>query len=99
VTVRYGVDLDELDLTISELTKLQALLERQLTHLDETVEGLHVTWTGAAATAHRAAHVEWTRGAREMHTGLTEMIAAAKLAHGNYHGAATANQTMWGSLG
>jgi WXG100 family type VII secretion target len=99
VSVRFDVDLDELDDTIASMTAFLKRLEDRLDHLDTTVADLHLTWVGDAAVAQRAAHEEWTRGARLMHQGLGEMIAAARLAHANYSAAATANQQMWGQLG
>ncbi|MEO6511987.1 MAG: WXG100 family type VII secretion target [Nocardioides sp.] len=98
MSVAYAVDLDELDDVIARMTKFQSLLDRQIAHLDTTVADLHLTFTGAAATAQQAAHQEWARGAREMHAGLGEMIGAAKLAHANYLAAVRANQAMWGPL-
>lgn len=96
--MRYAVDLDDLDEAIARMTRFQDLLERQIAHLDTTVADLHLTWTGAAAEAQRAAHDEWATGARAMHEGIGDMIAAARLAHANYLAAVTANQEMWGPL-
>ena len=98
MSVAYAVDLDELDDVISRMTRFQGLLDRQLAHLDTTVEHLHLSWTGVAATAQKTAHSEWTSGARDMHEGLGQMIAAARLAHELYRAAVTANQTMWDGL-
>ena len=98
MSVAYAVDLAELDDVIARMTHFQELLDRQLTHLDTTVAHLHLTWTGVAATAQKAAHEEWTSGAREMHEGLGEMIAAARLAHELYQAAVAANQAMWEGL-
>jgi WXG100 family type VII secretion target len=98
VTVAYAVDLAELDSVIARMTRFQELLDRQLTHLDDTVTHLHLSWTGVAATAQKAAHDEWTSGARDMHEGLGEMIAAARSAHERYRAAVAANQAMWEGL-
>lgn len=62
------------------------------------VNALHLTWTGLAAQAHQLAHTEWVDGVHGVREGLQETADAARLAHGNHHGAATTNQEMWGPL-
>ena len=52
---------------------------------------LHGTWEGLAATAQREAHQEWSHGMAAMHAALSELRAAARLAHGHYVDAATTN--------
>lgn len=99
MSVRFDVDLEELDDVIGRLTGFQRQFERRLEELDRTVADLHLTWTGQAAAAQRKAHEEWARGARQMHAGLVRMTAAARLAHDRYRAAAAANESMWGGLG
>jgi WXG100 family type VII secretion target len=98
VTVRYTADLEAIHAHVQRAQAFVDHLEQTLAHLDKVVDGLHLTWTGQAADAHRLAHREWTDGARELREGLSGMVAAAELAHGNYSGAATANLEMWGPL-
>lgn len=98
MSVRFTVDLAELDDVIATMASFQDHLDRQLAHLDRTVASLHDTWQGAAADAQRSAHDEWVAGAREMREALTQMRDAARLAHGHYTAAVEANQRMWGGL-
>lgn len=94
----YTVDLGELRHKIDEMAAFEASIERALHHLDRVVEGLHITWTGQAAAAHREAHEKWVAGLKEMHTGLVEIRDAADRAHGNYTSAVEANSRMWASV-
>jgi WXG100 family type VII secretion target len=98
VTVRYTADLEAIDAHVQRAQTFVDHLEQTLTHLDQVVGDLHLSWTGQAADAHRLAHREWVDGARELKEGLAGMVAAARLAHENYSGAATANVEMWGPL-
>lgn len=91
----FHVDLPLLDSTTRDLEKFEDFIDAKLADLDRVVEHLHVTWTGQAAAAHAQAHREWREGADRMRQGLLAMRTAARVAHHNYHGAATANQTMW----
>jgi hypothetical protein len=56
---------------------------------------LHGTWQGLAATAEREAHGRWSQGMASMHACLSELRAAARLAHGHYVDAASTNVDMW----
>jgi ESAT-6 family protein len=95
---KYAVDLGELQQKIDEMASFEKRIEQALEHLDRVVEGLHVTWTGQAAVAHREAHEKWVAGMKEMHTGLVEMREAARRAHGNYTSAVEANSRMWATV-
>jgi WXG100 family type VII secretion target len=92
---RYRVDLDRLADLIDQISKFDKGIESALGDVDKRVDRLHMTWAGQAAAEHRRAHAEWTRGVVEMRAGLAEMCANAKIAHGNYHSAITANSRMW----
>src|SRR3954447_22795406 len=94
----YAVDLGELQHKIDEMAAFEATIERALDHLDRVVEGLHLSWTGQAAVAHREAHEKWAAGMKEMRTGLVEIRDAAQRAHGNYTSAVEANSRMWASV-
>jgi WXG100 family type VII secretion target len=94
----FGVDLDELQHKIEEMVAFEKKIEQALEHLDHVVEGLHLTWTGQSAVAHREAHAEWVDGMRAMRTGLVEMRDAAQRAHDNYTSAAEANSRMWAAV-
>jgi WXG100 family type VII secretion target len=94
----YAVDLGELLQKIDEMAAFETSIEQALQHLDHVVAGLHVTWTGEAADAHRVAHEKWVSGMKEMRTGLVEMREAARRAHDNYTHAVEANSRMWASV-
>jgi WXG100 family type VII secretion target len=91
----FTVRLAQLADVIDQLDRFDQHLESALAEADRRVDELHVTWSGAAARAHRAAHDEWTRGAADMRAGLAAMRAIAATAHANYTAAVTANAQMW----
>jgi WXG100 family type VII secretion target len=95
---KYAVDLGELEGRIDEMAAFERTIEQALHELTRVVDDLHVTWSGQAATAHGVAHQKWVAGMKEMHSGLTEMRAAADRAHGNYASAVEANSRMWASV-
>jgi WXG100 family type VII secretion target len=94
----YAVDLAELETKVQEMIAFERTMTRTLAELDRSVERLHVTWTGAAADAHREAHRTWVEGMREMAAGLAEIRAAAARAHGNYTSAGEVNARMWAAV-
>ena len=91
----YTVRLAQLADLIDRLARFDGQLEQALEEAGRRVEALHVTWSGAAAVAHRAAHEEWARGAGDMRAGLARMRAIALTAHANYTSAALTNSRMW----
>lgn len=95
MTVRYRVDLDELQRVIDSLDAFQRTLDRQLASLDRANGELHVTWEGEAAQANVLAHRKLAHGGREVHQALVAMHAAARQAHASYHAAAQANVETW----
>jgi len=95
MTSRFRVDPDQLADVIDQMTRFDKHLEDTLEQADARVNRLHTTWTGAAATEHKAAHEKWKHGAQKMRAGLNTMRQNASIAHGNYTGAATSNEVMW----
>lgn len=91
----YSVRLAQLAEVIERLERFDRHVEQALQDADRRVDALHVTWSGEAAVAHRAAHEGWVRGAAEMRAGLGRMRTVAATAHANYIGAVTANCRMW----
>jgi WXG100 family type VII secretion target len=91
----YSVDPDELDEIVGELAKTETALETLTADLDRQVKKLQETWDGLAAKAQTEAHEEWTNGMNACRTALAELRAAARLAHGNYTDAVTANLNLW----
>lgn len=92
---RFAVDADELDEVIADVVKCEKALSTLTADLDKQIKVLQSVWEGLAADAQKEAHEEWTNGMRDMRTALKDLRAAAKLAHGNYTGAAKANLDMW----
>jgi len=91
----YSIDPDELDEIVVELERTETALETLTDDLDRQVKKLQETWDGLAAQAQAEAHEEWTTGMKACRSALAELRAAARLAHGNYTGAVTANLNLW----
>ncbi len=91
----YSVDLDRMVDVVERMAKFDTALDAQLEKLDRRITRLHTTWTGDAARAQREAHEEWMHAATSMRQALATMRSITKTAHGNYHGAVTANVRMW----
>lgn len=91
----FVIEVDELDDVVGDLELCERELSLLGADLERQVAALHHTWEGLAATAQREAHQEWSQGMAQMHAALTELRAAARLAHGHYVEAATTNADMW----
>ena len=94
--MRYRVELEELLAFIDRLQTFERRAETMATRVDAQVAGLHDTWSGAAAEAHRARHQEWMAGATQMREALAQLKTAADTAHRNYTDAARLNLDMLG---
>ena len=92
--MRYRVELDELLAFADKLQAFEGRAEVIATQIDQRIAGLHETWSGIAATAHRAQHDEWVAGATQMREAVAELRAAAHNAHRNYTDAAQLNVDM-----
>jgi WXG100 family type VII secretion target len=92
--MRYRVELDELLAFANQLQAFEQRAELVATQVDERIVSLHDTWSGDAATAHRAQHDEWMAGAVQMREALTHLRDAAHGAHRNYTDAAQRNVDM-----
>ena len=92
---KFTVDLNELDAVIGLLVRFDADAEELCSEVDQTINRLHVSWSGEGAQAQRAAHERWTAGAAEMRTALEDLHQAAGTAHGNYSRSVAANEGMW----
>ena len=92
--MRYRVELDELLAFADELQAFEQRAEAIATQVDERIASLHETWSGNAATAHRAQHDEWMAGAAQMREALAQLREAARGAHRNYTDAAQRNVDM-----
>ena len=92
--MRYRVELDELLAYADKLQAFERRAEALGAQIDKRIAGLHETWSGNAATAHRAQHDEWMAGATQMREALAELRAAARDAHRHYTDAAQLNVDM-----
>ncbi|WP_235672930.1 WXG100 family type VII secretion target [Mycolicibacterium hodleri] len=88
------MELDELLAFADKLQAFERRAEALATQIDQRIAGLHETWSGSAATAHRAQHDEWMAGATQMREALAELRAAAHNAHRNYSDATQLNVDM-----
>ena len=94
----YTLDPDDLDDVITRLEGTESALLTLAGDLDKQMAVLKETWEGLAAQAHGEAHQEWAQGMAAMKQAMTDLRAAARLAHGNYLAAGDANVTMWEDL-
>ncbi len=91
----FRIDLELLDEAITAMNKFGSDVETWLGDVDRHVSDLHLSWSGDAATAQRAAHQEWMAGVRQMRENLEDLRTIAQRAHGNYSGAVDTNTRMW----
>lgn len=82
--MRYRVELEELLAFVDELEAFERRAEAIAVRIDAQVAGLHDTWSGEAAAAHRAQHDDWMAGATQMRESLAKLRSAADNAHRNY---------------
>lgn len=91
----FSVHPEALAEAVAEMTDFQSAAESLHAEIESTVAGLHITWSGEAASAHAEAHRSWKHGAALMAEALSRLHAAGDAAHGNYSGVMTTNQSMW----
>jgi WXG100 family type VII secretion target len=92
--MRYRVELEELLAFVEKLLAFEQRTEAIAASVDAQIAGLHDTWSGDAAAAHRAQHDEWMTGAHEMHEAVAHLREAAHTAHRNYTDAVRLNLEM-----
>ena len=92
--MRYRVELDDLLAFIEKLQTFEQRAETIAARVDGQIADLHTSWSGDAATAHRAQHDEWTAAATQMREAVTQLREAAHTAHRNYTEAARLNVEM-----
>lgn len=90
----YRVELDELLAFVDKLESFGKRAEAIAARVDSQVADLHTSWSGDAATAHRARHDEWIAAATQMREAVMELRQAAHTAHHNYVDAARLNVEM-----
>ena len=92
--MRYRVELEELLAFVDRLQSFERRAEAIAARIDGQIATLHATWSGEAASAHRAQHDEWMAGAAQMREALAQLRAAADNAHRHYSEAAQLNVEM-----
>jgi WXG100 family type VII secretion target len=92
--MRYRVELAELLAFVDRLQSFEQRAESIAARVDDQINALHDTWTGSAASAHRAQHDEWMAGAAQMREAAAELRTAANNAHQHYTEAARLNVEM-----
>ncbi|MFI9507646.1 WXG100 family type VII secretion target [Nocardia sp. NPDC052566] len=92
----FQVDLPHLDEVTIRMRAFKEFVTNHLTELDNRAAAIGTSWTGPAADAYAQAHRDWAVGATDVREGLDVLEAAAKSAHENYTGAASANLEMFG---
>lgn len=92
--MRYRVDLEELLAFVDKLEAFEQRAEATASRIDGQIAGLHDTWSGEAAAAHRAQHERWMAGAMQMREALGGLRDAANNAHRNYSDAGQTNVDM-----
>ncbi|WP_067884451.1 WXG100 family type VII secretion target [Nocardia vaccinii] len=95
MAAEYRVDLDGLQRLIDDTAKLETTIEDLAAEIDKGIEQLHVSWTGAAAEAHRAAHTNRIAAATEMREALSALRGKLAAAHAAYHQVGPTNHEMW----
>lgn len=91
----FRVDLAALDSLVEQMSAVEARLRDVHDDVASRMRRLQVVWTGRAATEHDRAYQQWSSGSLEVHESLTRLREIARMAHGNYSAAVTANRTMW----
>ncbi|MFI1918666.1 WXG100 family type VII secretion target [Nocardia sp. NPDC020380] len=74
---------------------LESAIEETVTKIEQDVDNLHVSWAGAAATAHREAHEARVRAVGEMRAALTELQTKLDNAQQAYGKVGPTNVEMW----
>ena len=93
--MRYRVELEELSAFVDKLHQFEEKAETIATRVDKHIADLHATWTGEAASAHHAHHLEWSNAALQMREALAKLRNAAQTAHRNYAEVIDVNVAMW----
>lgn len=92
--MRYRVELEELLAFVDKLQSFEQRAEAIATRVEGQIAGLHETWSGESAAAHRAQHDEWTKAASQMREAINQLRDAVHGAHRNYTEAAQLNMEM-----
>ncbi|MEV0292180.1 WXG100 family type VII secretion target [Nocardia sp. NPDC050710] len=95
----YRVDLAHLDEVTAKVVGLEQFLTTSLAELEERIQTVQGTWSGAAADAHAEAHREWAAAAAQVAEGIATMRASAAAAHAAYTTAGETNLRILGRGG
>ncbi|WP_067648441.1 WXG100 family type VII secretion target [Nocardia harenae] len=96
MTGGYSVDPEQLRNLTAKLHGYQDFLSGYLAELDQQVQGLSSSWSGAAADAYAEAHRDWATALDDIRDGLSALEQTAARAADSYTAAVTANLRMVG---
>ncbi|SDJ38062.1 WXG100 family type VII secretion target [Frankineae bacterium MT45] len=91
----HRIDIEELADVVARVRGFAGYVDDRLEFLGQRVNSLGNVWSGDAANRHAEAHARWLAGAREMHSALVALQAAAGTAQANYSAAIEVNVGMW----
>ncbi|WP_442942816.1 WXG100 family type VII secretion target [Nocardia sp. NBC_01503] len=91
----YRVDLVGLGRLVDATATLETTIEDAVTAAEKQIDELHVSWTGAAAVAHREAHEARMRAIAEMRAALAQLRAKLTTAQEAYGVVGPTNTEMW----
>lgn len=92
---RVKVDLARLSGAIDDLQAFDRTIAEELAKLENKIAALHITWSGAAAAKHAAAHAEWREGAQRLVEGISRLGAVSAAAHQDYRSVIEANRARF----
>lgn len=96
MTGGYSVDPEQLRNLTAKIHGYQDFLAGYLTELEQRIQGLSSSWSGAAADAYAEAHRDWATALDDIRDGLSALEQTAARAADSYTTALTTNMTMVG---
>ncbi|WP_333767490.1 WXG100 family type VII secretion target [Streptomyces sp. IBSBF 2435] len=95
MTPRLKVELAALAELSGELSGQADNLESLLAQLDAGMKRFESSWEGEARNRFGTVFAQWRQASSDLHKALSDMHHVTNTAHGNYHGAETANLRIW----
>ncbi|BAD59253.1 WXG100 family type VII secretion target [Nocardia farcinica] len=96
MTGEYSVDLAALEDLTARLRGYHSFVLDNLGELRRQTESLSTTWTGAAAEAFAAAHLDWNDSVAYLTEGLERLESASVHAYQSYSNVVEINRKMVG---
>ncbi|MGV0834494.1 WXG100 family type VII secretion target [Mycolicibacterium thermoresistibile] len=89
------VDFAQLQAAVEQMARFESEVIERLEDIDHSMAALRSTWQGSGSEAHAQAQQQWTDGAEQMKTALSQLRQVAEIARRNYADAVTKNGQMW----